>query len=386
MERPKEWKGRLPSTHAGTEMSLRDIDATTDNIGVYAKRAPCIVLRIFMFPFCHQQKNECSHNGKWAQKSSLHAVECNLIPSMTRRDWDNHNKKMVLTKALLGFVISILLFLSPGTTVVCVSSLSIQETSSTWHLKKKDDGAGISHDRRGFLGVSLIGSFSLTPSSCQAIGEGDQRMVLTQKPTAPVGALVPAAQQRLLLEKCLFLSQQLINSNDEYGKLVVRMKDILAPVAPSSKKRNDLQILLQSPANLQLRGEVTKAAMNVYTSSLRFPEQLPEYTVTDPSWKKSYIRQFDGLPNVAQVMQADLDLRDLYRNSIVTKLDDASAELHDSLDVVELNQLLSEAAGEFDLWLGRIDDLEVQRALKAALEGKTSKIYDSYYAGFVPLR
>eukprot|EP00980_Cylindrotheca_fusiformis_P004269 scaffold918_cov126-Cylindrotheca_fusiformis.AAC.48 len=165
------------------------------------------------------------------------------------------------------------------------------------------------------------------------------------------------------------------------------MKAILAqPPASVSRRRNDLQVLQQSPPNRLLQGDVTRAAMNIYTSSLSFPGNLPGYTVTDPTWKKSYIRQNDGLPNVAQVLEADLDLRDLYRNSVVTKLDDASAELYisNSIDVAELNNLLKDAAADFDLWLGRIEDVQVEQALQAVLEGKTSKIYDSYYAGFVP--
>ena len=124
--------------------------------------------------------------------------------------------------------------------------------------------------------------------------------------------------------------------------------------------------------------------MNIYTANLRYGEQ-PQYTVTDPNWKKSFIRANDGLPDVQQVIIADLDLRDLYRNQVQVKLDDASAELYsDNRDLDELKTLLQEVAVAFDQWLGRIDDADVAAALDAALQGKSLQVYDSYYAGFIP--
>ena len=212
-------------------------------------------------------------------------------------------------------------------------------------------------------------------------------MVLTQKPTAPRGALIPALQQRILLEESVYLSKTLVNNNDDRDQTLEKLKTIIAPLSentPLFQKQPNLN-LEPLPNQQYLQGNVVRVAMNIYTSNLKFQDDLPSYSVTDPAWKKSYIRQYDGLPDISKVLQADLDLRDLYRNSIVTQLDDASAELYSKdVDVIELNQLLTQAAKEFDLWLGRIDDSEVKIELQAALEGKTPKIYKSYFAGFVP--
>jgi hypothetical protein len=341
-------------------------------------------IRIAMTHLSHHRNGNISLSLRYIVPECLVAAIMNVAC--------NHSKgERIFKMTLVGSVISIFIFLSVST-MQLVSALSINEASLR-RLKKSDNN--IHHHRREVIGSVLAGAVQaifLVPSSCQAIGEGGQRMVLTQKPSAPIGALIPATQQRLLLEKCIYLSKQLTNmeeGDDECDELIIKIKALLAPLSPTlSKKNEDLQVLQQSPPNRRLQGDVARATMNIYTSSLRNPDKLPEYTVMDPAWKKSYIRQYDGLPNIAQVMQADLDLRDLYRNAIVTKLDDASAELYNSrnMDVVELNQLLAEAAAEFDLWLGRIEDAQVQQALQAALEGKTSKIYDSYYAGFVPHR
>ncbi|CAJ1963691.1 unnamed protein product [Cylindrotheca closterium] len=219
-------------------------------------------------------------------------------------------------------------------------------------------------------------------------------MVLTKKPTAPRGALIPALQQRILLEECISSSRSLVQPNQEVNdknQILEKLKTIVAPLPDGTStlfRQQPIKLGLEAEpfANQQyLQGNVVRVAMNLYTSNLRLENDLPSYTVTDPAWKKSYIRQNDGLPDIAKVLQADMDLRDLYRNSIVTYLDDASAELYSNdVDFVELNQLLVQAAEQFDLWLGRIDDAEVKVELQSVLEGKTPKIYKSYYAGFVP--
>jgi hypothetical protein len=215
-------------------------------------------------------------------------------------------------------------------------------------------------------------------------------MVLTRKPKAPRGALIPALQQRILLEECLSFSKSLVENNQGVDKsqTLEKLKAIVAPLSDGKSTffQKQPKLNLDEPLSnqLSLQGAVVRVAMNLYTSNLRLENNLPSYTVTDPAWKKSYIRQYDGLPDIAKVLQADMDLRDLYRNSIVTYLDDASAELYSKdVDQVELNQLLKQAAEQFDLWLGRIDDAEVKLELQAVLEGKTPKIYKSYFAGFV---
>ena len=251
-------------------------------------------------------------------------------------------------------------------------------------------------DRRSFLGrIAVISSFSLVSNSILAIedafaiGEGEQRMILSNKPKAPLGALVPAAQQRLLLERCLIALSS--NNKTLETDTITQLKSILLQLPSENDSRialprgnKDLSVMRQYNPNQILSGDVVRASMNIYTANLRYGEQ-PQYTVTDPNWKKSFIRANDGLPDVQQVIIADLDLRDLYRNQVQVKLDDASAELYsDNRDLDELRTSLQEAATAFDQWLGRIDDADVAAALDAALQGKSLQVYDSYYAGFIP--
>jgi hypothetical protein len=260
----------------------------------------------------------------------------------------------------------------------------------------------IMNRRRFLFGTATISMMPSSPLPSLAIGEGEQRMTLTQKPKAPLAALIPAAQQRLLLEQCLYLSNQLrknSTSDEKREKTLQELKSLLAPlpssyiIAPGKGKRKrnyDVQILQKALPNQRLSGEVAAAALNVYMTSLRYGDKLPEYEITDNAWKKSYIRENDGLPTIQNVLRADLNLRELYKNSLVTRLDDASAELYNTnnamVDAEELKQILQNAANDFDLWLERIDDSQVKQALRAALEGKTAKLYDSYSYGFVPPR
>ncbi|CAB9531191.1 expressed unknown protein [Seminavis robusta] len=228
----------------------------------------------------------------------------------------------------------------------------------------------------------------------RAIGEGEQRMVLREKPTAPIGALLPAIQQRLLLQAALELAQ-----SSQQPQQLEKLQTILPPLDDQSSKRGtsqDVRVLQQyNPAKV-LRGDLIRACMNLYTTNLNYDKLLQTarddaaYTVTDPTWKKSYIRANDGLPDIQKVIGADLDLRYLYRNQVELKVDDAAAELYyasdnnNNIDREELISLLREATLAFDQWLDRIRYGDVRDALEAALSGKTTRVYDSWASGFLP--
>jgi hypothetical protein len=227
----------------------------------------------------------------------------------------------------------------------------------------------------------------LKPARAELVGEGEQRMVLRQKPTAPVGALLPAIQQRLLLEAAL----KLVSSSwDESSKQ--ELQSILPPLDEQSSKlgtKQDVRVLKRyNPAKI-LRGDLTRAAMNLYTTNLNYNNlrRNPNdaYSVTDPKWKKSYIRANDGLPDIQKVIGADLDLRNLYRNQVELNMDDAAAELYATdCNQEELRNLLTGATEAFDQWLDRIRYGDVRDALEAALTGQTTHVYDSWAAGFIP--
>jgi len=247
---------------------------------------------------------------------------------------------------------------------------------------------------RNILCIGASGISLFKPSAGSAlVEEGEQRMVFREKPTAPVEALVPAIQQRLLLEAALELAKALKKGNGaDSTEITQKLQSILPPLGDDLSLQPDVRVLKHyNPAQI-LRGDLVRATMNLYTTNLNYnnllgkQDPMQAYDVTDPQWKKSYIRNNDGLPDISKLIGADLDLRYLYRNQVQLKLDDASAELYYSgeIDVGELVACLQEAQSAFDQWLDRIRYGDVREALALALQGKTAKVYDSWAAGFVP--
>jgi hypothetical protein len=239
-------------------------------------------------------------------------------------------------------------------------------------------------DRRNYLS-SLVASFVGFLSVPPAILAAEQN----NRPKAPMGALLPATQQRLLLEKAITLATKLVASTEptEQEQYVEALKSIVmdpSSTASTSRRPKDQQIISQYPPDKILSGDLIRAAMNIYTANLRFGEG---YDVNNAEWKKAYIRAFDGLPDVKIVITADLDLRDLYRNEIQLKLEDAQAELYlssDSREDAELKALLEQAMEALLQWFGMIGEADVQEAQQAAREGQRLQIYDPYFAGFFP--
>lgn len=230
---------------------------------------------------------------------------------------------------------------------------------------------------------------------------------LDNRPYAPVEALLPMTRERMLLEQALNLAQQWKQSsssaaqtnrasddNDSESEqlfFVSKLKEMLAAPAPIRPRKTaismtrryqiDKDIVSQqvvvareaAPA-LLLSGATLRASMNVYTANLRFGES---YVLTaSPEDKKRYIRTYDRLPDVRQVITADLDLRDLYRNDAQTRLDDASAELYcDNPDPDELVRVLTEAKNAVDQWFALIRKDDVKQAedvLRAIAAQKTN--------------
>jgi hypothetical protein len=123
--------------------------------------------------------------------------------------------------------------------------------------------------------------------------------------------------------------------------------------------------VVQRAENRKLSGAAVRAAMNVYTANLQFGES---YILTaSPSVKKELIRKYDGLPDVKQVITADLDLRDLYRNQAQTTIEDIQAELYrQEPDPAELVVLLAEAKKAYVLWFAFIAESAIREALQLA--------------------
>ena len=233
--------------------------------------------------------------------------------------------------------------------------------------------------------------------------EGPERMVFAKRPRAPTAALLPAIQQRLVLETCLSICSTIATSADAQSQEAAmrKLKDLMLDPSvtekseklPSfssvtSKKQSllDRQIMLQYSPDRVVGGGLVRACMNIYTANLRYNTDDSSYIVTDPEWKKQYIRSNDGLPDVTRVITADLDIRDLYRNQVQLKVDDAAAELYlaNPPDMEEFQSLLKEAIAAMDQWFERIPDADVEEALNEARKGKSLQVYESYRAGFIP--
>jgi hypothetical protein len=211
------------------------------------------------------------------------------------------------------------------------------------------------------------------------------------RPTAPTEALVPATQQRLLLEKAAGLAKLLVeecniaapssssissssSSSSRGVDLLDQLKEIFEPpvetparktaVSMTRRYKVDEQVLQRAVAT-KLSGATVRAAMNVYSANLRFGES---YMLTATgSTKKELIRQYDGLPDVKLVISADLDLRDLYRNQVQTTIEDIQAELYRSVpDPAEVVALLAEAKKVYGSWFALISENDTREALQLA--------------------
>lgn len=119
-----------------------------------------------------------------------------------------------------------------------------------------------------------------------------------------------------------------------------------------------------------------RAAFNAYTNNLVFGES---YTLNaSREEKKRMIRQYDQLPDVTSVIRSDLDLRDLYRNQVLTAMDDAKAELQyqlassdddePSMDFKELLSILREAQSSCNEWFNFVPENDLRQALDVVLQ------------------
>lgn len=221
-----------------------------------------------------------------------------------------------------------------------------------------------------------------------------------RRPYAPTEALVPAMEQRILLQTAVDLSQQLVassdNKRDVQQRIIIlqQLQHLLDPPSASASASSvkfaigatkrypkatstttTTSIKPSSTTPATLSGAATRAAMNYYTSQLRFADS---YTLTaSPSEKSRLLRTVGQFPNVKQVITADLDLRDLYRNQVQTTLDDLAAQVHvvgdddidtDSLDASEIVRLAKDAASAFDQWLSFIDGKDIQATQARAVQ------------------
>jgi hypothetical protein len=120
-----------------------------------------------------------------------------------------------------------------------------------------------------------------------------------------------------------------------------------------------------------------RAAFNAYTNNLVFGESYKVNASREE--KKRLIRQYDQLPDVTSVIRSDLDLRDLYRNQVLTAMDDAKAELeyqlaNDEMDFSELLSILRQAQSSCSEWFKFVPENDMKEALAVVYGEQDYKI------------
>jgi hypothetical protein len=114
-----------------------------------------------------------------------------------------------------------------------------------------------------------------------------------------------------------------------------------------------------------------RAAFNTYTTNLSFSGD--SYRLNVPKDERSRMIRDDALPDVKSVIASDMGMRYLYRNEVLTNMEDARAELQyqigqgdGSFDATDLLEILRQAQSSCNKWFSLIDDSDVQNAMKEA--------------------
>eukprot|EP00554_Chaetoceros_debilis_P012046 CAMPEP_0194118930 /NCGR_PEP_ID=MMETSP0150-20130528/37398_1 /TAXON_ID=122233 /ORGANISM="Chaetoceros debilis, Strain MM31A-1" /LENGTH=271 /DNA_ID=CAMNT_0038810465 /DNA_START=404 /DNA_END=1215 /DNA_ORIENTATION=+ len=137
---------------------------------------------------------------------------------------------------------------------------------------------------------------------------------------------------------------------------------------------------LKRKEKLQESEDEVRAALNAYTDVLLFSGKSYLLNV-DKKTQSNMVRE-DALPELKQVITSDMGVRYLYRNQLLTNMEDAKAELkyqlkaasssgssglqYDAIEADDLLELLTEARKSCDLWLSLIDPNDVRLALETA--------------------
>lgn len=295
-------------------------------------------------------------------------------------------------------------------------------------------------------GVSLMHQFypELASSSIAHAEDGDIRNInpppqfgaakstntidTLKKPFAPNEALQPAARVKLSIDRAISLTNQLVNDKEgststvlspafiELERLIIQPQNYVGsfktqgvPEKPSSLYLKAYQPMagdLPLQVNLIKNGDVSawkdlkriekekekdneiRRSFNCYTDYLSFSGENYSLNV-DRSTRSSMIRN-DQLPDVRQVITSDMGMRYLYRNQILTAMDDVRAELEyqikntessssssGNIDAEELLNLLKEAQRACNRWFDLIDPNDVKVAIESVSTIATTSVSSS---------
>lgn len=298
-------------------------------------------------------------------------------------------------------------------------SESVSKNSSTKLCLVIDEEYNI--DRRFLFrsSLSVFGSISssmLLPTTARAsqnpaVHVPPEASNINKKPFAPLETLLPAMRVKLTIEKAINLTSSLLPDSDNSHIDSEKTTDELSRILLTSQnyvRSLTLQGVPAKPADLYLEsykpmegdlpfqrmliqnGDVStwkrlkqkekqqeqkneiRAALNAYTDNLSFSGDAYLLNV-DKSTRSTMVRE-DRLPDIKQVITSDMGMRYLYRNQLLTAMEDVKAELEYQLglknvDGTDLLDLLFQARKAMDKWLSFIDEKDIQEALEV-LNGK----------------
>jgi hypothetical protein len=306
----------------------------------------------------------------------------------------------------LLFAVLLCNFLSIVRGLVIVPVASNKETTNA--------GGKYQSSRRSFLQQAIILGPAILPTASLAQEETESPHDRRGKPFAPLQALLPATRCKVWIDRAYALSSTLTASSDkntQYDTLM-SLKEILynQPIVNESPQKRTSASMAKitagvsyakkdgradpsKPAQLAAmlnqagveqqwgilkygeskleQGNELRAAFNCYSSQLQFADS---YVLTASKVDKKRMVRNDQLPSLTAVIVSDLDLRDLYRNELLTAIEDAKAEASyqlkqtkDSVDASDVIDLMNQAHTACTKWFDLIAPRDVQEALQAVM-------------------
>lgn len=314
-----------------------------------------------------------------------------------------------------------------------ISKSKHEEPSSLQIHNDSSDGRRVFF-KRGVLSIStILATSNIVSLPCLAAGEqeedlssgGKNKSKPNNRPSAPIEALLPATRCKLWIDNAYNIATKTSDNNKEKQQdnriLLTELNQVLVnrPKLLSKTEKALLQKITATAATAQLTTGVStadkqqyqmnrlklfnpaekisaalnqadverqwgilqyaeskreqdneiRAAFNFYTRQLAFGES---HVLTASKEDKKRMIRNDELPTLTDVIRSDLDLRDLYRNQLLTDLEDLQAEVARQLSRKEPNEAI-ETEDVFDLmdkvynscskWFGLIDSNEVAQAV-----------------------
>jgi hypothetical protein len=288
-------------------------------------------------------------------------------------------------------------------------------------LEKETFSSRRSFFEKSTASFNLFAASLLHPPICQALNTNEEGVdIVAGKPFAPISALLPAARCKLWIDRAHQLSTKLKASTDGNNnqaqtleeinnvlsnrpklfikgeKALKRTNTFSAQITTSVSSANKEQwqqnrkslnpidgvaamwnqadverqwgMLQASEAQREQSNDI-RAALNYYTQQLEFGDS---YKLTASKEDRKRMIRDDQLPTLTAVITSDLDLRDLYRNQLLTALDDSIAEANyqfkehqaaQPVDTTDLVGLMDEAYIAASKWFALISAEDLQEAM-----------------------